>query len=66
MAARQLRAQERWHVANVLVHDERESEARSLLEDAREVFSRLGSAPDLQRAEAVLGVDASLQLDRDR
>ncbi len=53
-------------LADLLVHDERMAEARSLLDQARTVFSRLGAAPALQRAEAVLAGDASLQLGRDR
>ena len=38
-------------LADLLVHDERVAEARSLLDQARTVFSRLGAAPALQRAE---------------
>ncbi len=53
-------------LADLLVHDERVAEARSLLDQARAVFTRLDAAPALQRADAVLAGDASLQLGRDR
>jgi class 3 adenylate cyclase/tetratricopeptide (TPR) repeat protein len=53
-------------LADVLVHDERVTEAASLLDEARGVFSRLGAAPALQRAEAVLARSNSVQVGRDR
>jgi tetratricopeptide (TPR) repeat protein len=53
-------------LSDLLVHGGRGAEAASLLDEARAVFSRLGAAPALQRAEAVLAGDASLQLGGDR
>ncbi len=46
--------------AGVLIENQRAPEATSLLEEARAVFSRLGAAPALRQAEALLARDASL------
>lgn len=53
-------------LADLLARDGRAGEAGALLDQARVVFRRLGAAPALKRANAVLTGDASLQLDRDR
>jgi class 3 adenylate cyclase/tetratricopeptide (TPR) repeat protein len=53
-------------LADVLAHDGRRGEAGSLLDEARAVFSRLGAAPALRRADAVLTDGAALQPGRDR
>ena len=53
-------------LADLLVREERVAEARALLAEAPAVFGRLGAAPALQRAEAVLAGDASVPLGRDR
>jgi class 3 adenylate cyclase/tetratricopeptide (TPR) repeat protein len=41
-------------LADLLAHDERVDEARSLLDEARAVFSRLGAAPASQRLAAIV------------
>ena len=53
-------------LAELLVHDERVERARSLLDQARGIFTRLGAAPALRRAEAIRVGDAPLRLERDR
>jgi hypothetical protein len=53
-------------LADVLVHSGRVDEASPLLDEARTAFSRLGAAPAVQRAEAVLGRDANFPLQTGR
>jgi class 3 adenylate cyclase/tetratricopeptide (TPR) repeat protein len=43
-------------LADLLVHNERVTEAASLVDEARAVFSRLGAAPALHRTEAILAI----------
>jgi hypothetical protein len=56
----------RTDLAEVLVDEKRVDEASPLLEEARAAFSRLGAAPALQRAEAVLARDANVPLQTGR
>jgi tetratricopeptide (TPR) repeat protein len=49
-------------LAEVLVEEKRVEQASPLLEEARAAFTRLGAAPALQRAEAVLARDGNVPL----
>jgi class 3 adenylate cyclase/predicted ATPase len=53
-------------LADLLVHDKRTDEARSLVEEALGAFSRLGARSAVQRAEAVLGRDGTFSLQTGR
>jgi class 3 adenylate cyclase/tetratricopeptide (TPR) repeat protein len=53
-------------LADLLVRTERVEEASSLVEEARAVFTRLGAAPALRRAEAVLARDGNVPLQTGR
>ena len=53
-------------LADALVSDARPAEATPLLNEAQTVFIRLGAAPALERAEALLADDGSVHVGRDR
>ncbi|HSC02830.1 MAG TPA: adenylate/guanylate cyclase domain-containing protein [Solirubrobacteraceae bacterium] len=53
-------------LAEVFVHGTRLDEAGALLDEARAAFSRLGAAPALQRAEAILARDGTFSLQTGR
>jgi hypothetical protein len=53
-------------LADVMIRAERVEEASSLVEEARAVFTRLGAAPALRRAEAVLARDGNVPLQTGR
>jgi tetratricopeptide (TPR) repeat protein len=53
-------------LADLLVHDKRMDEAGSLLDEARATFIRLGAAPALQRADAILAGDVTFPLQTGR
>jgi hypothetical protein len=53
-------------LADLLVQDNRVSEARSLLDEARLAFGRLGAAPALERVEAILAREGTFSLQTGR
>jgi tetratricopeptide (TPR) repeat protein len=53
-------------LADLLVQDNRVSEARPLLDEARLAFGRLGAAPALERVEAILAREGTFSLQTGR